>query len=109
MTPSRNDAAAELRSRATSDSRILLARARTEASEIEAASRQEAAAIQSRAYAIDPELYAMLRSLDTIGAVVGPNTRMVLRTDAAPFNMLIGPPLAKPGVVLPGTPTAGAP
>ncbi len=99
-------AAAELRSRATSESRILVAHARTEAAGIEAASRQQAAAIQSHAYAIDPELYAMLRSLDTLGSVVGPNTRMVLRTDSAPFNMLIGPPRTTPAI---GAATASAP
>lgn len=86
-------AAAELRAQATRDARITVARARTEAAEIEAASRQEAARVQARAYQADPGLYALLRSMDTLGSVVGPNTRMVLRTDAAPFNMLIqGPP-----------------
>ena len=85
-------AAAELRSEAARDSRILLARSRTEAAGIEAASRQEAASIQARAYAADPDLYALLRSMDTLGSVVGPNTRMILRTDAAPFHILIEGP-----------------
>ena len=90
-------AAAELRAEATRDARITVARARTEAAEIDAASRQEAARVQARAYGADPGLYALLRSMDTLGSVVGPNTRMVLRTDAAPFNMLIqGPPGAVP-------------
>lgn len=90
-------AAAELRAQATRDARITVARARTEAAEIEAASRQEAARIQARAYQADPGLYALLRSMDTLSSVVGPNTRMVLRTDAAPFDMLVrGPPGAAP-------------
>ena len=39
----------------------------------------------------------MLRSLDTLATIVGPNTRLVLRTDAAPFRSLIeGPPAAVP-------------
>ena len=89
-------AAAELRSEAARDSRITLARSRTEAADIEAASRQEAASIQARAYQADPDLYALLRSMDTLGSVVGPNTRMILRTDAAPFNVLIQGPAGLP-------------
>jgi membrane protease subunit HflC len=86
-------AAAEIRSAATRDSRITVARAQTEAAEIEAASRQQAAAIQARAYTADPALYSLLRSMDTLGSVVGANTRVILRTDAAPFNLLVqGPP-----------------
>jgi membrane protease subunit HflC len=86
-------AAAEIRSNANRDARIAIARARTEAAEIEAAARREAAEIHARAYAGDPQLYLMLRSLDTLAGIVGTNTRVVLRTDAAPFDMLVqGPP-----------------
>lgn len=88
-------AAAEIRSSANRDSRITVARARSEAAEIEASARREAAEIQARAFEADPQLYATLRSLDTLASVVGTNTRVVLRTDAAPFNMLVqGPPIA---------------
>ncbi len=99
-------AAAELRALSVRDSRIAVAQARTEAAGIEAASRKEAAQVQARAYQADPGLYALLRSMDTLGSVVGPNTRMVLRTDAAPFNMLIQGP---PGSIPPGTAPALAP
>ncbi len=100
-------AAAELRAQATRDARITVARARTEAAGIEAASREEAARVQARAYQADPGLYALLRSMDTLGSVVGPNTRMVLRTDAAPFDMLVrGPPGAAPSA--PDGPTVGS-
>jgi membrane protease subunit HflC len=85
--------AAEIRAEAARDSRIALADAQTEAAQIEAASRKEAADIQAKAYNADPDLYLMLRSLDTLSTMVGPSTRLVLRTDAAPFNMLVqGPP-----------------
>ena len=101
-------AAAELRSAATRDSRITVARARTEAAEIEAASRREAAEIQARAYQSDPALYTLLRSMDTLGSVVGPNTRIILRTDAAPFDVLVqGPPTQPPGTP-PGAQPPGA-
>jgi membrane protease subunit HflC len=88
-------AAAQIRSEAARDNRITIARARTEGAEIEAASRREAAAINARAYDADPELYLMLRSLDTLATVVGQNTRLVLRTDAAPFNVLVQGPAAQ--------------
>jgi membrane protease subunit HflC len=85
--------AAEIRAEASRDSRIALAEAQTEAAQIEAASRKDAADIQAKAYNADPDLYLMLRSLDTLSTMVGPSTRLVLRTDAAPFNMLVqGPP-----------------
>jgi modulator of FtsH protease HflC len=86
-------AAAQVRAEAARDSRITVADAQTQAAEIEAASRKQAAEIQASAYNADPQLYMLLRSLDTLSNMVGPNTRLVLRTDAAPFNVLVqGPP-----------------
>jgi membrane protease subunit HflC len=86
-------AAAQIRAEAARDSRIIVADAQTQAAAIEATSRKDAAAIQAKAYEADPQLYMMLRSLDTLANMVGPNTRLVLRTDAAPFNVLVnGPP-----------------
>ena len=85
-------AAAQIRSDALRDSRIVVAEARTQAADIDAASRREAAAINAKAYEIDPSLYLLLRSLDTLATIVGPNTRLVLRTDAAPFNVLVQGP-----------------
>ena len=102
-------AAAEIRAEATRDARILVAKARTEAADIEAASRREAAAIQSGAYQADPGLYALLRSMDTLGSVVGPNTRMVLRTDSVPFDLLVHGPSPSPAPEpTPGSRTIGA-
>ncbi len=100
-------AAAQIRSDAARDSRITVAQAKTQAAEIEAASRREAAEIRAKAYAADPQLYLMLRSLDTLATIVGPNTRLVLRTDAAPFDALVqGPPRTGIGSA-PGTADAG--
>jgi membrane protease subunit HflC len=90
--------AAQIRADAARDSRIMVADAQTQAAQIEANSRREAAEIQAKAYTGDPQLYTMLRSLDTLGSMIGPNTRLVLRTDAAPFNVLVqGPPTDAPG------------
>ncbi len=86
-------AAAAIRSDAMRDARITVAQAHASAAEIEAQSRQKAAAIYAASYQRDPKLYMLLRSLDTVGAVVGPRTRLILRTDAAPFDVLVkGPP-----------------
>jgi membrane protease subunit HflC len=98
-------AAAAIRSDAERDSRVALATARTQAAGIEAASQTEAAAIRARAYQGDPQLYMLIRSLDTLAAIVGPNTRVVLRTDAAPFRALIeGPPAGGPAATAPPIP-----
>jgi modulator of FtsH protease HflC len=85
-------AAAEVRFNAQRDARITVAHARIEAAEIEAGARREAAEIQGRAYRADPQLYLMLRGLDTLAQTVGGNTRLVLRTDAAPFSLLVQEP-----------------
>jgi membrane protease subunit HflC len=86
-------AAAAIRSDAERDARVTIAAAKTEAAGIQAAAQQQAAEIHARAYESDPTLYVLLRSLDTLGTVLGANTRLVLRTDAAPFDVLVkGPP-----------------
>lgn len=85
--------AAEIRSAAERDARIIQADALVKAAQIEAESRVESAGIYGRAYAGSPQLYKLLRSLDTLGSLVNPGTRLILRTDAAPFRALVdGPP-----------------
>jgi len=86
--------AAEVRSDAERDGRIVVARGHTEAADIEAAARRQAAEIRTRAYLSDPQLYDLLRSLDTLAQTVGPGTRLVLCTDAAPFAVLMQAPSA---------------
>ncbi|MET0984499.1 MAG: protease modulator HflC [Steroidobacteraceae bacterium] len=85
--------AAEIRSAAERDARILQADATIKAADIDAKSRVESAAIYGRAYSGSPQLYNLLRSLDTLGTIVNPGTKLILRTDAAPFRALVdGPP-----------------
>jgi membrane protease subunit HflC len=84
--------AAEITSDAERDARILVANATAEAAGIEAKSREEAAGIYSQAFNTDPKLYTLLRSLDTLDRISNPNTRIFLRTDAAPFRVLIDGP-----------------
>ena len=98
-------AAARIRSDAQRDARITVARARSDAAEIEAKAREQAARIYARSFARDPQLYTLLRSLDTVQAVVGPHTRLILRTDAAPFDVLVkGPPGLAAGPAVPQAP-----
>jgi membrane protease subunit HflC len=84
--------AAQIRSDADRDSRVVIAQAKADVAEIAAKSRIEAANIYKTAYASDPSLYVMLRSLDSLGTVIGTNTTLVLRTDAAPFRALVEGP-----------------
>lgn len=103
-------AAAAIRSDATRDARIMVARAKAGAAEIEAQARQRAAQIYARSYARDPQLYTLLRSLDTVGSIVGPRTRLILRTDAAPFDVLVrGPAGLSPPPATPPAPTSDTP
>jgi modulator of FtsH protease HflC len=85
-------AAAEIRSSAERDARVTVAKAKADAAEIEAKSRLEAAEIYAKAFGENPDLYTLLRSLDTLDTIVGGNVRLILRTDAAPFRMLVEEP-----------------
>ena len=87
-------AAAKIQSDADRDSRETLAQAKADAADVEAKSRIAAAEIYKQAYASDPQLYTMLRSLDSLDALVGSNTNLILRTDAAPFRALVDGPSA---------------
>jgi membrane protease subunit HflC len=97
--------AAEITSNAQRDAQILQARTQQQAAEIEARSRLEAARIIGEAYRADPELYTLLRSLDTLDKVVRGNTHLILRTDAAPFRALSDGAAEAPAKP---APTAGA-
>src|SRR5580698_7492561 len=80
--------AAAIRADADRDARETVAQAREQAARTEADSQQAAARIYAAAYKGDPGLYSTLRALDSINQVIGRNTSLVLRTDAAPFRIL---------------------
>jgi membrane protease subunit HflC len=84
--------AAAIRADADREAREVVATAREQAARTEADAQQAAARIYGAAYSADPELYTTLRSLDTISQVVNRNTSVVLRTDAAPFRVLVDGP-----------------
>jgi len=87
-----NRMAAEIHSTADKEARIIEADASVKAAAITAQAQQDSAAIYAKAYALDPQLYNLLRSLDTLNDVVNKSTRIVLSTDAAPFNALVQKP-----------------
>lgn len=93
--------AAEIVSNADRDSRVIIAKAKSDAAAIDAKSRVEAADIYGKAYSENRDLYTLLRSLDTLNNVIGSNTRLILRTDAAPFRVLVDGPGRTAGA-LPG-------
>ncbi len=80
--------AAAIRADAARDSREVVAKAKEKATETIANAEQQAATIHAKSYRSDPGLYTTLRSLDTIDQMVGKNTNIILRTDAAPFRVL---------------------
>jgi len=87
-----NRLAAEIHSKADRDARITEADASVKAATITAQAQRDVAAIYAEAYALDPQLYNLLRSLDTLNDVVNKSTRIVLSTDAAPFKALVQQP-----------------
>lgn len=84
--------AAEIHSKADRDARILEADASVQAATITAQAQRDAASIYGKAWASDPQLYNLLRSLDTLNSVINTRTRLVLSTDAAPFKALVQSP-----------------
>jgi len=84
--------AAAIRADADRDAREVVAQAREQAARTEADAQQAAARIYAKAYETDPGLYNTLRSLDALNQVIGRNTSLVLRTDAAPFRILVDGP-----------------
>jgi membrane protease subunit HflC len=100
--------AAAIRADADRDAREVVAQAREQAAHTEANAQQAATRIYSEAYRADPGLYTTLRSLDSIRQVVGRNTSMVLRTDAAPFRILVDGPAAAGALGAPAATSAPA-
>jgi modulator of FtsH protease HflC len=84
--------AAAIRADADRDAREVVAQAREQAAHTEADTQQAAARIYAKAYQGDPGLYTTLRSLDSLTQILGRNSSLILRTDAAPFRVLVDGP-----------------
>ena len=94
-----NRIAAQITSTAEQQARQLLAQSKVDAAAIDAAARVTAADIYGKAYGSNSGLYTELRSLDTLSSVIGGNTKIILRTDAAPFRILVDGPGASAGAL----------
>jgi modulator of FtsH protease HflC len=84
--------AAAIRADAEKEAREVVAQASEKAAHTEADAQQAAARTYQRAYQSDPNLYETLRSLDTINQIVSHSTNIIMRTDAAPFRVLVDGP-----------------
>jgi membrane protease subunit HflC len=79
-------------SRIRTEAELAAARIRAQGSEEEARVRGESAAEVARIYGdahrVDPALYRFTRSLESVDALVGDGTSLILRTDSEPFSLL---------------------
>jgi membrane protease subunit HflC len=87
--------AAILRSQTDLEVAEVVAAAREEAAKVRGESEAQAAEIYATAHDAAPELFAMLRQLESLEKVIGERSTLIMRTDKAPFSVLNGPePLA---------------
>ncbi|MEO1366003.1 MAG: protease modulator HflC, partial [Acidobacteriota bacterium] len=68
-----------------------LAAAREEAATVRGEAEAQAAEIYADAHRASPELFRMVRQLQSVEKVVGEGSTLIMRTDKAPFNVLNGP------------------
>jgi membrane protease subunit HflC len=80
--------ATRIRSETDVDAARIRADAIEEAARIRGEAEAEAARIYAEAHSAEPELYRFMRSLESIEKMVGDDTTLILRTDAAPFDVL---------------------
>jgi membrane protease subunit HflC len=97
--------AAAIRSQADLDAAKVRAEGTQKAAEITARAEAQAARIYAEAQGRDPELYRFLRSLDSLKTLLGQRATVILRTDAAPFNLLTTPSLTEGAGPSTGRPT----
>lgn len=83
--------AAVLRSETDLEVAEVLAAAREEAAKVRGEAEAEAAEIYASAHGSSPELFKMVRQLQSVEKVVGEGSTLIMRTDKAPFNVLNGP------------------
>lgn len=83
-----DEEASRIRTEAELAASRIRAEGEEEAARIRGEAEAEAAQIYGEAHRRDPDLYRFVRSLDSLDAVVGGQTTVVLRTDSEPFRLL---------------------
>lgn len=84
--------AGRIRSQTESEARSIKAKAAEEAASIRASAIEEANQIYGQVHEQDPDLYRFKRSLDSLGQIIGDQTRIILQADTAPFEALARDP-----------------
>lgn len=79
---------AEILGKVERELKLITSQATREAEEIKGKADAEAAGIYAEAYNRDPEFYAFSKSLETYRNTFGPNTRMILSSDAEFYKYL---------------------
>ncbi len=82
--------AAKVRSETDVETAEIKAEAREEAARLRGEAEAEAASIYAAAHGAEPGLFAFLRKLESLEAILGPDAAVILRTDQAPFDVLHG-------------------
>lgn len=90
--------AARIRNRADLEAANIIATAEEEAARTMGKGIAQAARISAEAYNQDPDFYRFVRSLDALENSLGPTTAVTLRTDSAPFDLLVHQPNLTRGV-----------
>jgi membrane protease subunit HflC len=83
--------AAEIRAQTDLEVAEIQSQSQKEVAEIEGKAKAEAAKIYAEAHAQNPDLYRFVRSLETLDESIGARSTMILRTDSAPFKLLVQP------------------
>ncbi|MEM6673136.1 MAG: protease modulator HflC [Planctomycetota bacterium] len=102
MRAERAKVAAGYRAQGEADAKVLRAETDREIAEIVASAREsskvlrgeaeaEAAEIYAGAHEQAPELFRMIRQLESLEKLIGPESTLIMRTDKAPFSVLNGP------------------
>ena len=78
-----------IRARADREAAELVAAARLSAASVRAGAEQEAAILYAEAYQQDPELYRLLRELETSRALLDGDATLILDATASPFSTLL--------------------
>jgi len=83
--------AAVLRSETDLEVASVIAAAREEAAKLRGDAEAQATEIYARAHGAAPELFKMVRQLQSLEQVMSKDVTLIMRTDKAPFNVLNGP------------------
>ena len=83
--------AAVVRSETDLEAARIKSEAREQAAQIKGEAEAQAARIYADSHGADPDLFLYLRELESLTQVLGSESSLILRTDAAPFRVLNGP------------------